>query len=344
MSLVNLSAILQDAQQNRYAVGSFNIVNLEFLQAILTAAERKRSPVILSIAEVHFKYLENGLADSAPSSRYVVDLETILPLIRHAAMQASVPAAIHLDHGLKFETIVRAIRCGFTSVMFDGSLLPFEENIKQTQEIVKMAHAVGVTVEAELGHVGGAEGGPEGEVAAKEWYTNPADAQQFVDRTKVDALAVAIGNAHGLYKQTPKLDFDRLTEIRRQVSVPLVLHGGSGIPAEDFKKSIQLGICKINFYTEMSRAATDKTKQIIKENSNIISFPDILLAVKSTVQEVVAENLDIYGSSGVCDRSNALCSVCGSACSQPRNNGKITVDVKDLTKLVAQVAAEIIKR
>lgn len=344
MSLVNLSAILQDAQQNRYAVGSFNIVNLEFLQAILTAAERKRSPIILSIAEVHFKYLENGLATSPQTNRYVVDLETILPLIRHAAMQATVPAAIHLDHGLKFETVVRAIRCGFTSVMFDGSLLPFEENIKQTQEIVKMAHAVGVTVEAELGHVGGAEGGPGGEEATKEWYTNPADAQQYVDRTKVDALAIAIGNAHGLYKQTPKLDFDRLIEIRRRVAIPLVLHGGSGIPAEDFKKSIQLGICKINFYTEMSRAATDKTKQIIQENPNIISFPDILLAVKSTVQEVVGENLDIYGSSGVCDRSNTLCAVCGSACSKPSQHGTITVDVKELTKLVAQIASEIIKK
>jgi fructose-bisphosphate aldolase class II len=367
MSLVNLSVILRDAQQHRYAVGSFNVVNLEFLQAILTAAERKRSPIILSIAEVHFKYLENGLAIQSDThlgsgaelrhnrgeilelrlnrqggNRYLVDLETILPLIRHAAMQATVPVAIHLDHGLKFETVVRAIRCGFTSVMFDGSLLPFEENIKRTQEIVKIAHAVGVTVEAELGHVGGAEGGPGGEETAKEWYTNPADAQQFVERTNVDALAIAIGNAHGLYKQLPKLDFDRLTEIRRRVAVPLVLHGGSGISAEDFKKSIQLGICKINFYTEMSRAAVDKTKQIMQENPNIISFPDILLAVKSTVQEVVAENLDIYGSSGVCGRSNSLCSVCGASC-KPQHDGKITVDIEELTKLVAQMAAEIIK-
>ncbi|MDI6783996.1 MAG: class II fructose-bisphosphate aldolase family protein, partial [bacterium] len=363
MSLVNLSVILQDAQQHRYAVGSFNVVNLEFLQAILTAAERKRSPIILSIAEVHFKYLENGVgvAPAIPASagmtsfprsitsfprsitsfprrrekqgfqplpygrKYIIDLETILPLIRYSAMQTTVPVAIHLDHGLKFETVVRALRCGFTSVMFDGSLLPFEENVKQTQEIVKMAHSVGVTVEAELGHVGGAEGGPGGEEAAKEWYTNPADAQQFVERTKVDALAIAIGNAHGLYKQLPKLDFDRLTEIRRRVTVPLVLHGGSGIPAEDFKKSIQLGICKINFYTEMSRAAVDKTKQMIQANPNIISFPDILLAVKSTVQEVVEENLDIYGSSGVCERSNTLCAVCGSACSKPQDDGKITV-------------------
>ncbi len=342
MSLVNLSAILQDAQQNRYAVGSFNIVNLEFLQAILTAAEKKRSPIILSIAEIHFKYLENEPVDSGQSARYIIDLETILPLIRHAALQASVPVAIHLDHGLKFETIVRAIRCGFTSVMFDGSLLPFEENIRQTQEIVRMAHAVGVTVEAELGHVGGAEGGPGGETAAKEWYTNPADAQQFVDRTKVDALAIAIGNVHGLYKQTPKLDFDRLTEIRRRVAVPLVLHGGSGIPAEDFKTAIQLGICKINFYTEMSRTATERTKQIMQENPNIISFPDILLAVKSSVQEVVAENLDIYGSSGICAKSNTLCGICGSACSQPRTDGTITVNVAELTKLVAEVTNEII--
>lgn len=342
MSLVNLSAILQDAQRNRYAVGSFNVVNLEFLQAILTAAERKRSPIILSIAEVHFKYLENGLSTATQAIRYAVDLETIVPLIRQAAMQATVPVAIHLDHGLKYETVVRALRCGFTSVMFDGSLLPFEENIKQTQEIVKIAHTVGVTVEAELGHVGGAEGGPGSEEAAKEWYTNPADAQRFVERTNVDALAIAIGNAHGLYKQLPKLDFYRLTEIRRRVSVPLVLHGGSGIPAEDFKKSIQLGICKINFYTEMSRAAVDKTKQMIQENPNIISFPDILLAVKSTVQEVVEENLDIYGSTGVCDRSNTLCVVCGAACNKQDNNGKISVNIAELTKLVAQVTSEIL--
>lgn len=304
MALVNLKQMLEDASKRKYAVGSFNVINLESLQAILEAAVQKRSPVILSIAEVHFKYL---------------DLETMAEVAKRAANIAPIPVVLHLDHGVHFETIIRAIRCGFTSVMFDGSTLPYEDNVKMTAEVVRVAHSVGVSVEAELGQVGGAEGSAYATETDTSLFTDPRQARDFVYRTGVDALAVAIGSAHGVYKAKPKLDFDRLVAIKEATNIPLVLHGGSGIPVEDFKKAIQLGISKINVYTEMAQTATAEIKEILTRDPDFFSFPDLMVAARSAIRETVAEKIDIFGSGFVCEAPNEFCQVCGGCilASQP---------------------------
>ncbi len=337
MGLVNLREMLSDADTQRYAVGAFNVVNLESLQAILEAAVEKRSPVILNIAEVHFKY---------------IDLESISPVIQRAAEQVPVPVALHLDHGIHFETIVRALRCGFTSVMFDGSTLPYEENVQATRDVVRMAHAVGVTVEAELGHVGGEEGGTEGAQSDPALYTDPDQAADFVKKTGVDALAVAIGSAHGLYKRKPKLDFERLVQIKDATGIPLVLHGGSGIPNEDFRKAIELGICKINVFTEMSQSATRQIKDKLQKDPDFFSFPDLMLMAREAIKETVMEKMDIFGSSTICQAPNAFCQTCGACVLANLDNpqesfssetckscdsSKVDISQEEITKLVSEV-------
>lgn len=297
VALVNLKSILSDADANRYAVGAFNVVNLESLQAILEAAEAERSPIILNVAEVHFKY---------------VDLDLMAPVIRQTAEKASIPVAMHLDHGLHFETVVKAIRWGFTSVMFDGSRLPYEENVEQTREVSKMAHAAGLTVEGELGRIGGAEGENTASEVDSSMYTDPQQAVDFVRRTEVDALAVAIGTAHGLYKSEPRLDFARLAEIKKAVGIPLVLHGGSGISDDDFRRAVNNGISKINFYTQMSQSATRRIREIVDAEPDFISFPDLLIAAREAIKETVRERIRVFGSSNVCSVPNVFCQSCGA--------------------------------
>ena len=296
MALVNLKDILADARKHRYAVGSFNVVDLISLEAILEAAEAEQSPVILSLAEVHFKY---------------VNLENITPTIMDVARRSSIPAVLHLDHGESFEAVMRALRAGFTSIMFDGSKLPLEENAERTAEVVKMCHAVGVTVEAELGHIGGAEGGSGGATGpAEEFYTKVDEAIRFVKRTRVDALAVAIGTAHGIYKGKPVLDFKRLAEINTALGIPLVLHGGTGLSVEDFHKCIDNGVAKINFYTGMSVAATDRIKETLRQAPESYDYPGLLLKAKAGIKDTVSEQLRIFRSAGACTPDSPLCRVC----------------------------------
>ena len=302
-------------------------MSLEFLNGILGAAEARRSPIILQIAEAHFSY---------------VDIEQITPAIRHMSERASVPVVLGLDHGLSIETIVRALRAGFSTVMFDGSKLPFEDNVEQTRLVVRIAHAVGVSVEAELGRVGGAEGGEELAVAREEFFTDPEQAKEFVQRTGVDALAIAIGNAHGVYKFEPKLDFDRLMEIKRATGVPLVLHGGSGIPDPDFRRAVQLGISKINFFTEMSREATDRVKRMIAEDPKIIGLQDLLLGAKDAIREVVEDRIEVFGSSGVCSASNDLCGTC-QACTPDGEGTAGTFDEERIVRIVAETVAHMLR-
>ena len=327
MALANVNDVLRHADQCGYAVGAFNVVSLEFLNGILEAAEAKRSPIILQIAEAHFDY---------------VDFEQITPAIRHMADRASVPVVLGLDHGLSIETIVRTLRAGFTAVMFDGSKLPFEENVEQTRLIVRIAHAVGVSVEAELGRVGGAEGGEELAVAREEFFTDPAQAGEFVERTGVDALAIAIGNAHGVYKFEPQLDFDRLVQIRRAAGIPLVLHGGSGIPDPDFRRAVQLGISKINFFTEMSREATDRVKRMIAEDPKIIGLQDLLRGAKDTIRDVVADRIEVFGSAGVCTTSNDLCGTCG-ACELGEGMSSVVPNEERIVQIVAETVARMLR-
>lgn len=281
MAFVPMKEILLPAVENKYAVGAFNIVNLEMLQAIISTAEEKRSPVILNIAQAHFPFIQ---------------LEILTQAVRSMAAQAAVPIALNLDHGLSFDAVMLAVRLGFTSVMFDGSKLSFEENIRKTAEIVKICHSVDMTVEAELGAVGGDEGGGLESKADAAFFTDPAQAAEFAERTGIDALAVAIGNSHGKYKGEPKLDFERLHAIRRATGIPLVLHGGSGLSEQDFKKAINLGIAKINIYTAMSQAALSAAQEFLSEEKQYHAYPQLMQTIQKSIAQVVAENIEIFGS------------------------------------------------
>jgi len=335
MALLNMTNILQAAARNGYAVGAFNVVNLDFLEAILKTAERCKSPVILNIAEVHFRY---------------VDLDRIVPVVLRAAEKVSVPAALNLDHGLSFEGIMRAIRCGFTSVMFDGSKLPLEENIERTRQIVKMCHALDISVEAELGHVAGGEGSREGTAVTKDSFTRPDEAIRFVRETNIDALAIAFGSVHGRYKGDPQLDFQLLDEIRRNIAIPLVLHGGSGISDNDFRKAISLGIAKINIFTEMTISATDRIKQTIQKDPGIISLADLMVEAKEAIAEVVENKMRVFGSADVCQSTNALCSPCqacgfagGSVPQSPCQNDS-SVEDQELVEAITRVVVETLRQ
>lgn len=283
MALISLANGLAHARKNGYALGAFNVLDSHFLRALFAAAKQERSPFIINIAEVHFKYLS---------------LESLVEAVKFEAAHHDIPVVLNLDHGLHFEAVVRALRLGFSSVMFDGSTLEYEENVRQTREVVKMCHAVSVSVEAELGAVGGDEGGALYGEADSNKFTDPAIAQDFVDRTGIDALAVAIGNAHGKYKGEPKLDFARLATIHQQTGLPLVLHGGSGISDTDFRRAISLGIHKINFYTGMSQAALAAVEQKMTHRHAIYDeFAELFLGIEEAITDVVAQQMRIFGSS-----------------------------------------------
>lgn len=289
--LVTLKELLQDAKEKNYGVGAFNTPNLETLRAILDAAEELNAPVIISHAEVH----EN-----------LIPLDVIGPVMLKLAREAKVPVCVHLDHGATFEACVKAMRLGFTSVMYDGSAKSFEDNVKETAEIVKIAHALGVSVEAELGHiftsaVGGGEGrGPLGEEnfdSLDDAYTNPDSAKEFVERTGVDALAIAFGTTHGVYLKKPKLDLNRITEIRAKVDIPFVMHGGSGLSEKEYREAIQNGITKINYYTYSAIAGGRAVTQYIKKqeaSGEEIFFHDIALVAQAAIKENVKSVMKVF--------------------------------------------------
>lgn len=230
--LVTLEEILKDAESKKYGVGLFNMLNLEMARGIIEATEEEKSPLILGVAEVHLP---------------LIPFEYAALVMNYIAKKASVPVCLHFDHDVSYSAIMEAIRGGFTSVMYDGSSLPYEDNIANTREIGKVAHSLGVSVEAELGHVGGAEGGADDGI--EEMYTQVEQVNDFINRSDIDALAVAIGTAHGPYKHKPKLDIDRLKKIYDVSDKPLVLHGGSGLSDDDFKNTIANGIRKVNICT-----------------------------------------------------------------------------------------------
>ena len=280
MGLVDLKTVLQPAYEGKYAIGAFNVVNIDFLEAIINAAEVKNTPVILNTAEVHMQYL---------------DIDLIAAAVKEAAKRTKLDIVWHLDHGLSYESTARAIRSGFSSVMFDGSHLSFEENIRQTKEIVRMSHAAGVTVEAELGAVGGSEEGDLISIASKALYTNVEQAKIFVEETNIDALAVAIGNSHGKYKGDPVLDFNLLADLKKVTGIPLVLHGGSGISTEGFHKAIDLGISKINFFTGMSQVVLKSLKQQLQQESvGYNDLPAMMKIAKQKLQNTVEEQIEIF--------------------------------------------------
>ncbi|MDD3776111.1 MAG: class II fructose-bisphosphate aldolase family protein [Actinomycetota bacterium] len=298
MALINLKDLLTHAQQNKYAVGAFNVTNLDLIDTLIDSAVEENSPIIMQIAEVHFKYL---------------NFEEIGPAIINAANKVRIPICVHLDHGQSLQTVVRAIRAGFTSVMFDGSKYPLDENIARTKEVVNIAHSVGVSVEGEIGAIGGEAVGEQAataHAAQRELFTKVEEAIRFREETNLDAMAIAIGNVHGLYKGEPELDFDRLTKIRNSVDVPLVLHGGSGISDDDFRKAVSLGICKINFYTEMSNNAVDAARTYLQQNPGAISYPDLVKKAMLAAKETVKDRLRVFGSAKQCAADKSFCISC----------------------------------
>ncbi|MBC8590113.1 class II fructose-1,6-bisphosphate aldolase [Wansuia hejianensis] len=280
--LVTGKELLLDAQKNNYAVGAFNINNMEVVQAIIQAAEETNSPVILQASQGGLKY---------------AGVEYIAALGKLAGKNAKVPVALHLDHGTDFEQVMQCIRHGFTSVMIDASRFPLEENIQYTKKVVEIAHSVGVTVEAELGKIGGTE--DHITVSEKDaTFTDPKEAKIFAEETGVDYLAIAVGTAHGVYKGEPKLDYDRIEEIRNTIDIPLVLHGSSGVPSESLQKAISLGICKINIDTDIRAAFAKTVKEYVAENPDQIDPRKILGPATVAMKEVIKEKMNIFGSAG----------------------------------------------
>ena len=274
MSLVGLKELVEYSRENKVGIGMFNIVNLEFARAIFEASQETGIPAMLGMPERFFQYYSADVMTQA--------CKTML-------QDAKVPMAIHLDHGRHFDGVMAALHAGFSSVMFDGSALPYEENVAQTAEIVKIAHAMGVSVEGELGYVG-RSGVDE---ILTDGFTKPEQAEDFVARTKVDALAIAIGNQHGQYKGVPKLDFERLCDIHARVECGLVLHGGSGIPEQDFVKAIKCGINKVNIYTAMDVAAKEFNT---KHFGDYGQYLDYTRGLTDIVKNVVKEHIMLFAA------------------------------------------------
>ncbi len=268
MPLVKMKTLLENAKNKKIGCGAFSIANMEMIRGAIKAAEEMQTPIILQIAEVRLNY--------SP-------LHMIGSMMVAAAKQSKVDVAVHLDHGLTLETVKQALELGFTSVMLDASTLPFEQNIEKTKSVVTLAKKYGATVEAELGLVGGSEDGSSDHGIR---CTDPQDAKIFAENTGIDALAVAIGNAHGNYPVAPKLAFDVLEQIKNNVSIPLVLHGGSGITDEDFQRAISLGIKKVNIATASFNSLTKKVEEYIKSEGKHNYFDLNTAMVEGTYQNV----------------------------------------------------------
>ena len=275
MPFVSTREMLKKAQQGKYAVGAFNAENMEMVQAIVAAAEAEHAPVIIQTTPGTLKYAD-AMIFAGQASRL--------------AAAAKVPVALHLDHGNSFELAEYCVRQGYTSVMIDGSLLPFEDNVALSRRVVEMAGDT--PVEAELGTVGGKEDSHEASMS----YTDPAQAEEFVRRTGVYSFAPAIGTAHGVYKSTPKIDLERLSEIAARVDAPLVLHGTSGVPDETVRASIERGICKVNYATDLRITFTNAVKAYIAENPNAFDPKKYLGAARAAVTERVRELIRVCGS------------------------------------------------
>ena len=280
--LVNMNEVLYKAKEEKYGVGLFNAVTLEMARGVMAAAQEEKSPIIIGTAEV---------------LNSVVPLDVITSLLLPMAKNSPVPVVLHYDHGLTRECCIEALKLGFSSIMYDCSTEGFEENIKKVAEMAEIAHSYGATIEGELGHVGNNTDSKEGEETAVDMsamYTDPAVAKEFVERTGVDALAIAVGTAHGSYKLKPKLDFDRIKEIAAAVNVPLVLHGGSGLTDEDFKKAIQCGISKINIFTDLNISGATAIKKAM--DRGLMTLTDFAEPIIEGVKKETMIKMRIFDS------------------------------------------------
>ena len=314
--LVNMNEVLRPAKKNRYAVGLFNAVNLELARGIINAAEALRSPVIMGTAEILLPY---GPLDEV--SYYLIPM----------AKKASVPVVVHLDHGLTYDTCIKALELGFSSIMYDCSTDSYEENVRKVKEMADIAHSYGATIEGELGHVGDNEGSAEGSdhlADPSQFFTDPKLAKDFVDKTGVDALAIAVGNAHGAYKLPPKLDFERIKTIANTVDVPLVLHGGSGLTDNDFRQAIKDGISKVNIFTDINVAAVEaEFKKFQSMDKGLI---DLIPAAVEAVKQETMKKIQLFSSDGKAGMG-----------STPSYGSS---DIEMITKLVAEEVAKYLKK
>ena len=291
MPLVHMGDMLRHAYENRYAVGAFDVVSLDFITGVIAAAEARQAPVIISLAESHFGYF---------------DFELLMAAVERAAERTPVPVAIHLDHGESQTSAVRAINLGCTGVMVDASSLPLEQNIAHTKAVVDMAHGCGIPVEGELGYVPGVEGEDAERHPGEVVYTTVAEARHYLEATGVDFLAVSVGTVHGRMKGEPKLDFERLSEINRALGIPLVIHGGTGLSDEQFRRLIENGVSKINYYTALADAAG----RSIRDNAALAGgggYTTLVRGVADAVQREAARCIDLWGSAG---RAEALLAHC----------------------------------
>ena len=274
--LVNLNDVLLPARKEKYGVGLFNTVNLEMARGVLAAAEAVGTPVIIGTAEVLLTY--------GP-------LEELSYLLIPMAKKAKVPVVVHYDHGLSYDKCVEALRLGFSSIMYDCSTDTYDENVRKVADMTALAHSCGATVEAELGHVGDNEG--SGALRdPRAYYTDPMQAKDFVEKTKVDALAIAVGSAHGAYKLPPKLDFERIRTIRDTIDVPLVLHGGSGLSNEDFRLAIENGISKINIFTDINVAQAEAVRRAFADGMGAMT--DIIPYEVRAVQQAAEKKMRLF--------------------------------------------------
>ncbi len=278
--LVNMNDVLLPAKKAGYGVGFFNAVNVEMAKAIIEAAEELNSPVMVGTAEVLLP---------------ITELEEVADYLIPMAERASVPVCVHFDHGLTFERCMEALALGFSSIMYDCSTASYEDNIKNLAEMVKICHALDVTVEGELGHVGDNEGAGKLEKPS-DYYTDPDEAEDFAKRTGIDSLAVAVGNAHGDYKFPPKLDFERIKTISKRTGIPLVLHGGSGLADDDFRTAVKEGVCKVNIFTDIDKAGAAGLEEGLKAGVKTVTglIPYEIKAIKEQVKKKIL----LFGSDG----------------------------------------------
>lgn len=285
MPLVNMRDMLEHAYRNGYAVGGFDLVSLDFLEAIMAAGEAQRSPLILSLAESHFEYY---------------DFELAMAAAEQAAKRSSIPVAIHLDHGASFESAIKAINLGCNGVMVDASHEAFEGNVAMTKRIVDMSHACGVPVEGELGYVAGVEGEDAEKHPGEVIYTSVEEAKAYVEKTHVDFLAVSVGTVHGRMKGEPVLDFERLQQINEALNIPLVIHGGTGLSDEQFNRLIENGVAKINYYTALADAAGMKMRNNVA-NDERCGYTGIVDGIQDAIRAEVERCMVNWGSAGQAD-------------------------------------------
>jgi fructose-bisphosphate aldolase class II len=287
LALVNLVELLSTAQDGAYAVGAFDVVSAEYARAIVGAAEQERSPLVLMVLEGYQLYSE---------------MEILIPSLCRLAERSSVPVAVHLDHATRWETVVKAVQAGCTSVMLDRSGDPYRENVAQTREVVRLCTPLNVSVESEIGSVKGSEAIGSATLATSDvdprYFTQVEEAERFARDTQVDALAVSVGNTHGWYKGRPELDLERIEAISKLAAVPLVLHGGSGLSDQDFRNAIRRGMRKVNINTSLIAAAGGRVASLLQQNPESLNYPELLYSAHQAVAAEARRLMGVFGCAG----------------------------------------------